>query len=103
VQTAQTAERALELLTRSEFDLVLADAHFSGEHDATGFFRWLKAKRPGLAKHLVLMRSAAPAAGNGHQREVQGMRILQKPFKTAELIAAVEEVLNQIHAAPLVP
>ncbi|MBZ5702403.1 MAG: PAS domain S-box protein, partial [Acidobacteriia bacterium] len=96
VQSAQTAERALELLTKKEFDLVLADADFSGEHDATGFFQWLAAKRPDLARHLVVMRSAAPVAGNGHQREVQGLRVHCFAGGTGESPTDVSSALSDL-------
>ena len=101
VQTAQAAERAQELLEQQEYDLVVADADFLGKRDAAGFLGWLARGKSALAKRLIVMRSAAPGAGNGNAGEIPGCRVLQKPFKATELIAVIEELLHEISAAPI--
>ncbi len=99
VQTSQSAEHAREILGQAEFDLILADMHLREKQNARRFCEWLRAEKPEAAKRLVLMRSAAPVAGTEAEPESPIGRVLQKPFKNAELIAAVEEVLGQIHSA----
>lgn len=103
VQTAQTAASAQEILGKKEFDVIVADLRLSDRKGGRGFFEWLEAEQPVMGKRLVLMSSAAPLDGDSGQWERPGLQILQKPFKTAELISAVEEILRQVYAAPAVP
>ena len=102
VMTAQNAEGAQEILGKNEFDVLVADLRLGDRRNGGGFFEWLEAQQPVMGKRLVLMSSAAPLDGNSSQWERQGVQILQKPFKTTELIAAVEEILRQVYAAPAV-
>ncbi len=105
VQTAQNAERAKETLAEGEFDLIVVDMHLPWRRDGVSFFDWLLAEKPALSRRLVMMNSAGSVSvgEDGRGPEMQDCRVLQKPFKAAEVIAVVEEILNQVHAASTTP
>jgi DNA-binding NtrC family response regulator len=100
VRTASSVNEAKSLIEEQEFDLVLVDMQMSGSVGQPGLQAWLTTKKPSLAQRLVLMRASAPA-GPTNEDVRSGFPILQKPFKTADLLAVVEAVLGDIHAAPI--
>ena len=57
------------------------------------------ARRPRLAKSCIWMRGVAPLGRPPEEMPRNGNYILQKPFKAAELLAAVDEVLGSIQPA----
>jgi two-component system, NtrC family, sensor kinase len=102
VQTAKTAADAMALLEKQQFDLVLADLDLSGTAGRNILHDWILARRPGLAKRCVWMRGVAPLGRPPEETPRNGNRILQKPFKAAELLAAVDGALGSIQTAPVV-
>jgi len=101
VQTACDTNEAQRLLEEQEFDVVVADLWAPGNGDGIGLREWLEAKKPRLARHMILMRATARAAGSGQDAALEGRPVLQKPFKAADLLALVDGVLAQIDPAPL--
>jgi two-component system NtrC family sensor kinase len=101
VRTARDANEAQRLLEEQEFDVVVADLQAPGNGEGMGLREWLEAKKPLLARHMVLMRATASATGSGQDAALEGRPVLQKPFKAADLLALVDGVLAQIDAAPL--
>jgi PAS domain S-box-containing protein len=101
VETAKTAADAMAALEKQEFDLVLADLDVSGTDGHNILHDWIRARRPRLAKCCIWMRGVAPLAGPPQEMPRNGNYVLQKPFKAAELLAAVDEVLGSIQPAPL--
>jgi len=61
---------------------------------------WLEANKPALAQRLIWMRASA-ASGTKSDATRNGSQILQKPFKSADLLAAVESALGQVQPAPI--
>jgi two-component system phosphate regulon response regulator OmpR len=101
VRTARSAAEAKALLQEHEFDLIVADLQVHGGAHGSGFGLWLEAWKPVLAQRLVLMR-AVELPGGGAEDSTHGTNhILQKPFKASDLLAAVDAVLGQMHAAPI--
>jgi DNA-binding response OmpR family regulator len=100
VRATGTLTEALSVLERQEFDVVVADMGMFGGAATTGLRAWLAANRPALAQRLILMSATAATALNGEDMPVH-TPILQKPFKSGELLAAVEAVLSDVHAAPI--
>ncbi len=98
VRTASSLDEAESLIEEGDFDLVLADVEVSGRVGQPGLHAWLTANKPALAQRLVLMRAAAPS-GPANEEARSGLPILQKPFKTADLLAVVEAALGDVHAA----
>ena len=100
VRTAATFPDAQRLLTETEFDAVIADAEVRAVAGAEGLQDWLMANRPVLATRLVWMSAAAthaPAENHG----TNGSFVLQKPFKAADLLSAVETALGHVQPAPI--
>jgi len=80
------------VLQEQEFDIVVADMQVCGSGEM-GLHAWLAANRPELAVRVIEMRATAPLS-----EEVPGvLQVLQKPFKAADLLAAVEAALSDVH------
>ena len=93
VRTARNVEEAQELLALHEFDVILLDKRANGNGIDATLRDWVAAKRPHLCDRLIWMHAGASepeppldSAGN--------VPVLQKPFKAADLLAAVDSVLN---------
>jgi len=100
VRTARSLDEAEALIEERDFDLVVADLHVSGKSGQPGLHAWLTANKPSLAGRLVLMRATAPSSVPTNEEARGTFPILQKPFKTADLLAIVEAALGDVHAAP---
>jgi PAS domain S-box-containing protein len=101
VQTARTTDQAASLLEKNEFDVVVADLEMPEGPAANKLVAGLLARKLQLPQHLVLMRAVVPRGATDQAGVFKGCRVLQKPFKAAELLAAVEELLAQVYAATL--
>ena len=99
VQSAASVEEALSLMERLTFDAVLCDLNLRSEHgaDSSGFDLFMALRiAPSNRKDqpLFLFMSgelAAPAVAEQLNRA--GARMLQKPFRIADLIAILSEAL----------
>jgi two-component system NtrC family sensor kinase len=100
VRTAANFPDAQRLLTEMEFDAVVADAEVRAVAGAEGLQDWLIANRPALATRLVWMSASANHTG-AENGGANGFVVLQKPFKAAELLSAVETALGHIQPAPI--
>jgi PAS domain S-box-containing protein len=98
VRTASSLDEAASLIQKRDFDLVVADVQVSGSAGQPGLLAWLTAHKPALAQRLVLMRTIAPSGPTSEEMQ-SGLAILQKPFKSADLLAIVEAALGDIHSA----
>ncbi len=101
VETAKSAAGAMALLEQKEFDLVVADLDLAGMAGRNILHDWIIARRPGLTKRCIWMRGAAPLSNSPHEAPQQGNQILQKPFKAADLLAAVDAALAEVQTAPV--
>ncbi|HKV23684.1 MAG TPA: PAS domain S-box protein [Candidatus Acidoferrum sp.] len=101
VETARTASDAMSLLEKREFDLIVADLGLSGTAGRNILHDWLLARKPRLAKKCVWMRGVAPLGRHPEEPPRNGSQILQKPFKAAELLAAVDALLGSVHITPI--
>ncbi|HEY4818556.1 MAG TPA: PAS domain S-box protein [Candidatus Acidoferrum sp.] len=100
VRAAASFPEAERLLGEQEFDAVVADAEVRVGAGAETLQDWLKVNRPALARRLVWMRaSAMPAPEENHTGN--GIYVLQKPFKAADLLSAVEMALGHVQTAPI--
>ena len=100
VWTAATFPEAQRLLSKQEFDAVVADAEVRAAAGGEGLQEWLLANRPALAGRLVWMSaSATPAQAENHSGN--GSIVLQKPFQAADLLSAVEMARGHVQPAPM--
>lgn len=94
VRSARTYEEARELLGLYEFDVLLLDKGGSGNGQGDALRDWLVTHRPHLSGRVIWMRAGTPEAGSNCRREEDQVLILQKPFKSADLLAAVDSMLH---------
>jgi len=101
VRTAKSKAEAINLLTKQEFDLVLADLGMPDSEGGSALLKWLAARKPQLANYVILMRAVAPGDKSETPEAMAGCVILQKPFKAVELLAAVDESLTRVYSPAL--
>jgi PAS domain S-box-containing protein len=100
VRVAASFSEAQRLINENEFDAVVADAEVRGVNGMESLQDWLTANSPELARRLVWMRaSAIPSSAENHGSN--GLFVLQKPFKAADLLNAVEAALGHVQATPM--
>ena len=100
VHKAGTLAEAKSLLESQECDVIVSDIQIAEDTGHTGLSAWLKANQPALLHRLVWMRGSAPS-GAGQEKPRAAAPVLQKPFKAGELLAVVESLLSDVHAAPI--
>jgi len=100
VRTAANFPEAQRLLREEEFDAVVADAEVRAGGRTASLRDWLDANRPALASKLVLMSASAIAAPDDSHAG-NGLFVLQKPFKAADLRCAIETALGHVQVAPV--
>jgi PAS domain S-box-containing protein len=98
VRTAKSSAEARALLEEETFDVIVADLQLS--EGGKNFVDWTEEWKPTLANRLILTCTLAPQQGGASTSERNGRQILHKPFKAAELLAAVDALLlSDVHAA----
>jgi DNA-binding response OmpR family regulator len=99
VGVEHSARASVDRLVRGErWDVIISDLHLP-DGDAVWVRNELARLDPRLPERLLVMTGGAgTAAGRAFLRE-PGVRWLQKPFRSAELLAGVEEVLARARAA----
>jgi DNA-binding response OmpR family regulator len=100
VRTAESLAAAQSLLEQQEFDAVVADLDMPATAGQETLAEWLEANKPALAQRLIWMRASA-ASGTKSDAARNGSQVLQKPFNSADLLAAVESALGQVQPAPI--
>ncbi len=101
VRTAPSPERARQLLSLETFDVLLADLDLLQGRNGCVLFDWICADRPALAQRVIVMSSAADTPERLESVRQSGCRVLQKPFRAAELTVILEEALSQANSAPV--
>jgi len=84
------AEASLE---KQDFDLVLCDLKMPGK-SGVEILRWLREKRPALARRFLLMTGNLADATEKEMRDLADVPILRKPFTLAQLTQAVQNLLR---------
>jgi len=102
VQAAKDAGEACTLLEKQDFDLVVADLEVCGGSNGNNLAEWLVQHRPALSRKLIWMCAVSPPMATGKNFAGNGCPVLQKPFKAADLLSAVGELLlSDVPAAPI--
>jgi CheY-like chemotaxis protein len=101
VHAARNMEDARAVLEQQTFDVVIADLQIADGANGSGLESWLAQNKPALSRKLIWMCAVAPSEGAGERVGDNNSRILQKPFRVSELLAAVDELLlDRMDAAP---
>lgn len=102
VHAARNMREARAVLARQDLDLIVADFQLADSSNGGGLESWLARHKPVLSRRLIWMCAVAPAGDAAERITRSNSRILQKPFKVSELLAAVDELLlNRVAAAPI--
>ena len=102
VHAARNIEEARTVLEQENFDVVIADLQIADAPNGSGLESWLVQNKPALSRKLIWMCAVAPADGAAERAGDNHARILQKPFKVSDLLAAVDELLlDRMNAAPI--
>lgn len=92
VVTAESGQRAIDLLEQEHFDAVVCDLRMPGDVDGTDVYDWLQEHRPELAGRFLF------ASGDVAQLEQSaaalGARCIRKPFSFADYREAIREMLG---------
>ncbi len=91
--TRRTASRRLRALPRSTFDLVVCDLKMP-RLDGKAFFRELSTMSPQLAKRVIFVTGDVAGTDAEKFLDESGCRWLAKPFRLADLLRTVKEVLT---------
>jgi len=101
VQSARDLQEALVLMEHENFDVIVADVQVANGQSGSELESWLARYKPALSRRLIWMSAIAPAGG-ADKSNSGNPRILQKPFRVNELLAAVDEMLlSRMDAAPI--
>jgi len=101
VTTASSLEQARQLVTRQEFDLVVADWQMTLQVERRSPVSGKGANDYGLGSRVLWMSSVSEDTDGSIRDLPQGAAVLLKPFQPGELLAAVDASLSRL-AAPLV-
>ena len=102
VHSARSMQGARTVLEQEDFDVIIADLQIADGPNGSGLENWLAQNKPALSRKLIWMCAVAPSEGAAERVGDNNARILQKPFKVSELLAAVDELLlDRMNAAPI--
>jgi two-component system NtrC family sensor kinase len=102
VNSARNMLEARSVLEQQNFDVIVADSQLADAPNGDGLETWLAQHKPALSRRVIWMCAVAPSGEAAERVGESGSRILQKPFKVSDLLAAVDELLlNRMDAAPI--
>jgi CheY-like chemotaxis protein len=93
VEHAADGEQALQRVAAQSFDLVVCDLKMP-RLDGKAFFRELSSTRPKLARRVIFVTGDVAGTDAEKFLDESGCRWLAKPFRLADLLRAVKEVLT---------
>ena len=92
VDRAGDGEEALALVRASTYDLVVCDLKMP-RLDGTQFYRAIAATMPSLARRVIFVTGDVVGTDAERFLEESGCRWLAKPFRLADLLRTVRELL----------
>ncbi|HEY6943509.1 MAG TPA: PAS domain S-box protein [Candidatus Acidoferrum sp.] len=102
VQSARNMQEACAVLQQQHFDVIVADFQLADVANGGGLENWLAQHKPALCRRVIWMCAVAPSGKAAERIGQSNSRILQKPFKVSELLAAVDQLLlDRMDAAPI--
>ena len=93
VDRAADGEEALALARASTYDLVVCDLKMP-RLDGTQFYRAIAATMPSLARRVIFVTGDVVGTDAERFLEESGCRWLAKPFRLADLLRTVRELLS---------
>ena len=98
---ATSGGEALELLRSGEFAAVISDLQLPDGADGAEIFDWVRHNRPQLARHFMFITGDLQSSYAAEVRERTGATFLEKPFRMAQLLESVREIMARgetVHA-----
>lgn len=92
VEHASDGEQALQKVRRKAFDLVICDLKMP-RLDGQTFFRMLATAAPALSRRVLFVTGDVAGTDAGSFLERSGCRWLAKPFRLADLLKSVKDVM----------
>lgn len=93
VSTAASAAEAISRIESDDFDAVLLDWNLS-EITGAGFLDVLRRSKPVLFGHSAVVTGDLCSTPGQHEAEGYGRPVLAKPFRPAQLLATLGELLD---------
>jgi signal transduction histidine kinase/CheY-like chemotaxis protein len=93
VEHASDGEQALRRVAAQKFDVVICDLKMP-RLDGKAFFRELSSKSPKLARRVIFVTGDVAGTDAEKFLDESGCRWLAKPFRLADLLRTVKEVLT---------
>jgi PAS domain S-box-containing protein len=102
VDMARNLREARAMIAEHKFDVVVADLIVAEGSEESGLLDWIGHHYPALASRVVWIAAVVPSPELRDKILAKGTRVLQKPFKSSELLAAVDDlILNRVGAVPV--
>ncbi|PYS37141.1 MAG: hypothetical protein DMG14_22340 [Acidobacteria bacterium] len=94
IDLANSGLQAIEQIKNKQYDLLICDQRMP---DLTGerLYRWVESVAPELRDRVLFVTGDVPVDETKHSLMQTGVRCIRKPFRTAELVEAIEQVLSQ--------
>jgi len=94
VPSASAAE-GLRLLEAGNYRGVISDVRTPGGVSGADVHAWIRSHRPELLQHIIFVTGDIASDATAALFEQSGMPFVEKPFRVAQLLAAVEKTIGQ--------
>jgi CheY-like chemotaxis protein len=94
IDLANSGVQALEMVKRHEYDLLICDQRMP-DMNGDRLYRSVESLNPELTLRFLFVTGDAPTDVTQEFFAKAGVQYIRKPFRTVELIAAAEAVLNR--------
>lgn len=98
IETAESADAALSLLSEHEFDLIVSDLRMPGALDGIGLYRWLSAEHPELVDRIVFTTADTLSPQAQDFLVHSGRPFIKKPYNIREYQAFIGKMLGRADA-----
>jgi two-component system OmpR family response regulator len=95
VEAAETGARALELLRLHTYSGVISDMRTPGGVDGADVWEWISVHRPEMLAKLIFTTGDIVNDETAATLRRTGAPYVEKPFRVAQLIEALEKVLGE--------
>jgi CheY-like chemotaxis protein len=95
IETAESADAALSLLSEHEYDLIVSDLRMPGALDGIGLYRWLSAEHPELVDRIVFTTADTLSPQAQDFLVHSGRPFIKKPYNIREYQAFIGKMLGR--------
>ncbi|MEZ4268851.1 MAG: response regulator [Myxococcota bacterium] len=95
IETADSADSALIMLTEREYDLIVSDLRMPGALDGIGLYRWLSAEHPELVERIVFTTADTLSPQAQDFLVHSGRPFIKKPYNIRDYQAFIGKMLGR--------